>query len=102
MHDDQRDYYYRRRANGSDAFFAFMTGLVLGSVAAFMAHPDNRQKVKDTFNDAKKKGQKFVAETSKKAEDMSEKISDSARELADKAEKQVDKVQRDFARRQNR
>jgi gas vesicle protein len=93
---------YRYQRNGGDTFFAFVTGLVIGTVAALMANPDNREKVRKTFGEVKKKSEKMIADTSKKAQEVKDNVSERARELAEGAEKEVAKAERELTRRTSR
>lgn len=96
--------------NGGDTFFAFMTGLALGAVAALLSNPDHRRKLKNTFQDVSDKGQKMLAETTKKAEKLSEEVgdraqdlsravSDKAEELAKTAEERAQEVRKEVVKR---
>ncbi len=91
MNDDSSYYRNDRRGmGGGDTFFAFMTGLVLGSVAALMTSPRNRDKVKKTIDDVKQKGNQLLSDTTRKAEEATKDLSENTKEFADRAH---DKVQ---------
>jgi gas vesicle protein len=95
-----RDEHYqnRYRNGGSDTFFAFLTGIVVGTVAMLMANPDNREKLKETIGNVKKKGQKIVTETTKKIEDGVETVNERAKNLAEDAQDAAKKLEKDLSR----
>ena|SRR5258706_14181334 len=89
--NEDTNYYKSRKSgmSGGDTFFAFMTGLVLGSVAALMTSQHNRDKVKKTLENVKEKGSRLLSDTTRKAEEATESISKNAKNVADDAHDKI-------------
>jgi gas vesicle protein len=105
MNDENYNNRNRRQSTGDNTFFAFMTGLALGAVAALLSNPDHREKLKRTFGDVQNKGQKMLADTTKKAENLADKVGDQAKELSDQVSNkaaELSKVAEDKAKQAQR
>lgn len=91
----QDDYYRNRRSvnSGGDTFFAFMTGLVLGGIAALLTSRDTREKVIQTLDNVKTKGQRMAADTAQKAQEATEILDETAQNVAGRAEEQAQKAE---------
>lgn len=89
MNDDNYNYRNKRQSGGDSTFFAFMTGLALGAVAALLSNPDHREKVRRTFQDVQNKGEKMLSDTTKKAQDMTQQVTDTVSKEAEQLAKNV-------------
>ena len=98
--NNDNNYHHGNRPNGSDStFFAFMTGLALGAVAALMSNPDHREKVRKAFQDVSNKGEKMVADTTRKAEKFADQVGDRAKELSDTVGERASELQKNVETR---
>jgi gas vesicle protein len=93
--DDNYNYKSRRQGSTDGTFFAFMTGLALGAVAALLSNPDHREKVRRTFQDVSNKGEKLVADTTKKAEQLADQVGDRAKEISDTVGERAERLAKD-------
>jgi gas vesicle protein len=91
-HQIMRDDYYQKRSG--DTFFAFMTGLVLGGIAALLTSRDNREKVVRTFEDVKQQGQDFQVKTAQKAEEVANEIGKNVKEMSENAQAAIHSEER--------